>query len=282
MVRLPDLLCHEDVWTAQALPWGAVSLSLSCLSFTTLAFLAYNSPTMGRATQNLSFLLDRFRPESYTWNTFMLARNLTLAAAPSLSHNSFLKIFVITAVLVSYSSAVLVFKPWKVPVHNSADFCTSVALLLTLCASSGMSRTVGLQHAGADGDSLAWEFLKVAAMIPFVAATVIILFLMCVTHRTTKSDLHKERFDSMLDVLFKTAKGTSSVASQPDRESTMQALENNSLNLSLYDMQDICRACQLVDEILMGKFSLSSRSGSKRRANATIDVVPLGEIQYAW
>jgi len=258
MVRLPEVLCFEDVWTAQALPWGAVSISISCLSFAVLAVLAYKSPTMGRATQNLCFLLDRFRPESYTWNTCMLARNLTLAAAPSLSHNSYLKIFIITTVLVAYSSAVLVFKPWKVPVHNNADFCTSVALMLTMCASVGMSRTPGLQHSGDGGESAAWEFLKVAAMAPFVLTAVIILVLMCVTHRTTKSDIHKEKFDSMLKLLFKTAKSTSQVASDPDRESTLVALENNSLNLSLYDMQDICKACQLVEEILMGKFSLTS------------------------
>jgi len=278
MVLLPDVLCYEDVWTSQILPWGAVSLSVSCLSFTILAFLAYTSPTMGQATQNVSFLLARFRPESYTWNTCMLTRNLILAAAPSLSHNSYLKIFIMTVVLISYGSAVLVYRPWKIPIHNNADFCSTVALMLTLCASAGMSRTPGFQQSGPDQGSAAWDFLRLAALVPFLVTAVLIVALMFVTHRTRNTDIHKERFDSMLNLLFKTAKSTTQVAGAPDKRSTMLALENNSLNLSLYDMEDICKACRLVDEILMGKFSAtSSRSGSKRRASATADVVVLGE-----
>mmetsp|Transcript_15577 Transcript_15577/g.34371 ORF Transcript_15577/g.34371 Transcript_15577/m.34371 type:complete len:169 (+) Transcript_15577:111-617(+) len=107
-VRVPDVLCYEDVWSSQVLPRGVVSLTVS---FTSFAVLANTSPSMLHATQSLSFLLGRFRPESYTWNTCMLTRNLVLSAAPSFSHNSCLKIFIMVAVLICYGSAVLL--PWK-------------------------------------------------------------------------------------------------------------------------------------------------------------------------
>mmetsp|Transcript_62783 Transcript_62783/g.168442 ORF Transcript_62783/g.168442 Transcript_62783/m.168442 type:complete len:428 (-) Transcript_62783:76-1359(-) len=277
MVRLPDVLCFEDVWSSKVLPWGLFSLSISLLSFSALAVLAYKSPTMGHGAQNLSFLLARFRPESFTWNTYMLTRNLTLAATPSLSHNSYLKIFIMTVVLLAYASAVLVYRPWKMPVHNHADFAASISLLLTLCASSGMSRTAGLQQTGDDADDAAWVFLKLATLVPFLATAALIVVLMFVSHRSSRTDLHKEKFASMLKLLFRTARSTVELATHPDQKATMAGLDNNSANLSLYDMDDICKACRLVDEILMGKFSrTSSRSGSKRRTNVTSDVVVLG------
>mmetsp|Transcript_15577 Transcript_15577/g.34372 ORF Transcript_15577/g.34372 Transcript_15577/m.34372 type:complete len:105 (+) Transcript_15577:553-867(+) len=49
--------------------------------------------------------------------------------------------------------------------------------------------------------------------------------LFCCHGRTSKSDIHKQKFDSMLTLLFKTAKGTA-----------MLALEKNGVNLSLYDI----------------------------------------------
>jgi hypothetical protein len=272
MKRMPAVLCFEDLWTQEVLPAAMVSFLLTILIFSIFTFLAWRSPKIGKASQKLTFLLARFRPEAYMWNSAMLTRNLCLSFLPCLSNNSYLVVFLMTVCCVTYCGALARYTPWRNPVHNVADLSTIICLAATLNCGAVFSRSSAYKDSDQQ-DDVTWKVLRAATIGPVFIALLSLAGVFAHGFRYSRIDQQNARFEEVLPFLVRSSWRFSALVDSNGnlRPEALVLLKKNQINLSFYDMDAIVKGCQVVTDLLLGDVqfgsgSLGSRSGSRSQS----------------
>jgi len=282
MLSMPGVLCYEGSWNSQVVPAGLISMVLMLAIYVTLLVLCLRAPSIPKSYQRLTFLLARFRPEAYYWNSCILTRNLLLSCCPSLTTNAFLVVLLMNVVCMVYGAALVKLSPWRFPLHNSADMVTVYALMLTLLAGVVFSQTPSF-HYSPDQDAPAWKVLQVATLLPLVVAVLALGVVFVHGYLTSKGDKHTEQMQELVGELETVSQRLQKLCGSDGKmpDSTRTVILQNGSNLSLYDLRQLHGSCALIADLLLGDSSGSTKGSSSRKSSRRVMNMDVKKLEAA-